>query len=90
MKKLLVTALAVAALSALVVCAYAAATPEATLPGWLDTVAALYGPTCGVLVAVVILCERIARLIPNSTTSKILKVLLLVTTVLGLKVPDNQ
>jgi len=64
--------------------------PASEPPDLLDTIVALYGPACGVLIALVILCERVARLIPNSTTSRVLKVLLVITTVLGVKVPDNQ
>lgn len=72
---------------------YALAAAQITVgtgPDWFTTASALYGPACGVLLAVVILCERIARVIPNSTTNKVLKVLLVVTTIVGLKVPDNQ
>jgi len=59
-------------------------------PDVLAFIVQLYGPACGVLAALVILFERVARVIPNSTTNKILKSLLVVATIFGVKVPDNQ
>ena len=66
------------------------AADAAPSPDVVSSIVSLYGPVCGVIAAVVILCERIARVIPNSTTSKVLKVALVIATILGVKVPDNK
>jgi hypothetical protein len=50
----------------------------------------LWGPLLGVLVALVTFCDRLAKVIPNSTTSSILNAIRIVATVLGAKVQDKQ
>lgn len=50
----------------------------------------LWGPTLGIITAVVIFFDRLAKVIPNSTTNTILSILLKVATVLGAKVTDQK
>jgi hypothetical protein len=50
----------------------------------------LVGPALGVLSALVIFFDRLAKVIPNGTTSTILTVVRMVATVLGAKVQDKQ
>lgn len=66
------------------------ATAPATGIGWLDQLASLWGPLCGVLVALIMFFDRLAKVIPNSTDNAILSALRKVATVLGVKVPDVQ
>jgi hypothetical protein len=50
----------------------------------------LWGPLLGVVVALVTFFDRLAKVIPNSTTSTILNAIRIVATVLGAKVQDKQ
>jgi hypothetical protein len=50
----------------------------------------LWGPLLGVVTAFVIFFDRLAKVIPNNTTSSILNAVRLVATVLGAKVQDKQ
>jgi hypothetical protein len=50
----------------------------------------LWGPLLGVITAVVILCDRIAKVIPSSSASKFAQVVRTIASVLGAKVPDRQ
>lgn len=58
--------------------------------GLLGGLVSLWGPFLGLIAAIVIFFNTLARIIPNSTTSGILKVLLMISSVLGVKVPDNK
>ena len=73
----------------LVTAAYAAdSAPVAD--GLLGGLVSLWGPFLGLLAAFVIFFDRVAKVIPNSTTSGLLTVLRKVAAVLGVKVPDAQ
>lgn len=50
----------------------------------------LWGPLLGVLGALVLFFDRLAKVIPNSTTNGFLSILRKVSALLGLKVPDAQ
>lgn len=56
----------------------------------LGGIVSLWGPLLGVIAALVVFFNALAHVIPNSTTNGVLKVLLMVSRVLGLKVPDVQ
>jgi hypothetical protein len=59
---------------------------DATTGGFMS----LWGPFCGVIASLVIFFDRVAKVIPNGTTGAILKGIRIVSTVLGVKVPDRQ
>jgi hypothetical protein len=59
-------------------------------PSIFTDLASLYGPACGIIVALVIFFDRLAKVIPNSTDIKALAFLRKVAAVLGAKVPDVQ
>lgn len=50
----------------------------------------LWGPFLGIIAAFVLFFDRLAKVIPNGTTSSVLKGILWAATILGVKVPDNQ
>jgi hypothetical protein len=50
----------------------------------------LWGPFLGVISALVIFFDRVAKVIPNGTTSAVLQGIRVVATVLGAKVQDRQ
>jgi hypothetical protein len=58
--------------------------------GLMGGLISLWGPFLGVIAAIVVFFNALARVIPNSTTNGILQVLLKISSVLGLKIEDKK